>query len=200
VFFKKSFPNLHEAVNKESAPLAIDGPHDLLFSLMHNTLNKWSLKLIVPCSVKMLGSSHPVTWCHIPKNGSLNFQLTYCNRFSWVRDLRHFGGEGRGACIEVKLFNSGESGHSSPPTWLTCVSKDRKRELFILHPMTFTRIMHKSCFIELGEGRANNIVHRGRSFQKFQWKITFFFFASKKKEGSSFILFYSLPSRRYIVR
>jgi len=58
--------------------------------------------------------------------------------------------------------------------------------------MTFTLIMHRTCFIELREGRASNIVHRGRNFQKFQWKITFFF-ASKKKEGSFLILFYSLP-------
>jgi len=47
---------------------------------------------------------------------------------------------------------------SLPPRNL---SKDRKRELCILNPMTFKRIARETCFVELRQGGVNKFVDRG---------------------------------------
>jgi hypothetical protein len=50
--------------------------------------------------------------------------------------------------------------------------------------------MCKTCFIGLREVRANSIAHTGRSFQKLQWKRTFFFLQTRRKKAVFyFILF-----------
>ena len=53
------------------------------------------------------------------------------------------------------------SGRFSPSAELIYTSKERKRELCILNPMTYTRIARETCFVELQEGEVNKFVDRG---------------------------------------
>ena len=85
-------------------------------------------------------------------------------------------------CRETELFESSVSGRFSPPAELIYTSKERKRELCILNPMTFKRIARETCFVELRERGVNKFADRRGQLPEISVDKKFYIHISQDEE------------------